>query len=278
MSPGEGPVRFPACFHLAETLDCGQAFRWRRLPGDPEVWEGAAFGRVLRLRQLGGQLELSCTAEEFKRVWRGYFDLDEDYAAIRAGLAQLSPALRQAVAYAPGIRILRQEPWEALCTFILSQNNNIARIKGIVERFCGLFGSAIPGEGLRAFPGAETVAGLSLEDLGELRAGYRARYVLDAARKVADGWIDLKRIAEEPVEYGREELRKIHGVGPKVAECALLYGFHKTECFPMDVWMKRAMERLLPGMGPGDLGPYAGIGQQYIFHYSRMHPELFREG
>lgn len=267
-------TRIPALFSPAETLSCGQAFRWRQDPEDPACWEGVAFGRVLRVRESGGELELSCPEEEFEALWRGYFDLDTDYPAIRAELSALSPVLAEAASYAPGIRILRQEPWEALCSFVLSQNNNIRRIEGIVDRFCLLFGEPLEG-GARAFPRAERVAGLSLEDLAPLRCGYRGAYVLDAARAVASGRVDLERTAREPAAFGREELRKIRGVGPKVAECALLYGFHKTECFPMDVWMKRAMKTLLPGLRPEDLGESAGLAQQYVFHYSRRHPELF---
>ena len=158
---------------------------------------------------------------------------------------------------------------------MVSQNNNIRRIQGIVERLCQLFGEPLEG-GKRAFPTAERVAGLSPEELAPLRCGYRAAYVLDAAEMVASGRLDLERVAREPAGFGREELQRIRGVGPKVAECALLYGFHKTECFPMDVWMKRAMKTLLPGLRPEDFGTNAGLAQQYIFHYSRRHPELFR--
>ncbi len=268
-------LRIPAGFDLAETLDCGQAFRWKPSPEDPELWCGTAYGRYLTLRKMGNELELSCAQEDMDGVWHAYFDLSEDYARIRGELSGLSPVLREAAEFAPGIRILRQEPWEALCSFIMSQNNNISRIKGLVNNFCRMFGEPIPGTDMRSFPGPETVAALFIEDLEPLRSGYRAPYILDAARKVAGGEIDLGRILREPAGYGREELRRIKGVGPKVAECALLYGFHKTECFPMDVWMKRAMARLLPGMAPEDFGPNAGLAQQYIFHYSRMHPELF---
>lgn len=269
-------VRIPAAFGLAETLDCGQAFRWRPSDDGPEVWRGAAHGRLLTIRKLGDELELDCSQADFDDIWQAYFDLNEDYARIRGELSGMSPVLKEAADFAPGIRILRQEPWEALCSFIMSQNNNISRIKGLVENFCRMFGEPIPGTDTYAFPAPEAVASLSIEDLAPLRSGYRAPYILDAARRVLDGGIDLARIAAEPAGYGREELRKIKGVGPKVAECVLLYGFHKTECFPMDVWMKRAMAQLLPGMVPDDFGPNAGLAQQYIFHYSRMHPELFQ--
>ena len=265
------------CFDLAQTLDCGQAFRWRPCGDDPQLWEGAAYGKYLRLRQTGEAILLYCPEEEFETLWRKYFDLDTDYAQKRQALSALSPVLAEAAAFAPGIRILRQEPWEALCSFIISQNNNIPRIKGILERFCSLCGAPIPGSPLHAFPTPETVAGLTVEDLVPLRAGFRAKYLIDAARKVVSGQVDLKKISRSPVEFGRNELQQIFGVGPKVAECALLYGFHKTECFPMDVWMKRAMEALLPGRSPEEFGENAGLAQQIVFHYSRMHPELFRD-
>lgn len=267
------PVRIPACFDLAQTLDCGQAFRWWPLPEG--AWQGVAKGRVLTLWLSDSEICLDCPPEDFKAVWRSYFDLDADYDAKRAQLSTMSPVLDQAVRFAPGIRILRQEPWEALCSFIISQNNNIKRIKGIVERLCEGWGEAIPGTPFHAFPRPEALAGESVEGLAPLRSGYRAKALIDCARKVADGEVDLDFVAKAPVEDGRAELQKITGVGPKVAECALLYGFHKTQCFPLDVWMKRAMQTLLPDFTPEDFGENAGLAQQYIFHYSRLHPELF---
>ena len=282
-SPEEKPlvegVASPGFFDLAQTLDCGQAFRWKELApqGEMILWEGAAFGKVLRLGQQGKKVWFFCPEEEFEQVWRPYFDLDEDYEKKRRALSRMSPALQEAAAFAPGIRILRQEPWEALCSFIISQNNHIPRIKGIIQRLCGLLGKPIPGTEWYDFPTPEVMASCQVEDLAPLRAGFRAKYLVDAARKVASGEVDLQKVANSPVDVGREELRKIFGVGPKVAECALLYGFHKTECFPMDVWMKRAMATLLPGKRPEDFGQNAGLAQQYLFHYSRLHPELFAE-
>lgn len=274
-----GLLSLPARFDPAQTLDCGQAFRWREVPDERGVlwWEGAAGGRALRLRRRGDTLLLRCSQEEFQGFWREYFDWDRDYDQSREALSAMSPVLREATAFAPGIRILRQDPWEALCSFLVSQNNNIPRIKGILDHLCARWGEPIPGSGLFAFPGPEALSRLSLEDLAPLRAGYRAGYLLDAARKVGAGEVDLKKIARSPAEFGRSELQKIVGVGPKVAECVLLYGFHKTECFPMDVWMKRAMKVLLPGTSPEAFGENAGLAQQYIFHYSRNHPELFSQ-
>lgn len=258
---------------LAQTLDCGQSFRWR---GNPDgSFSGVAFGRSVRVRLENDNLYIENASEEDALLWRGYFDLDLDYAAVRRELSELHPVLCEAAGYAGGIRILCQEPYEALCTFIISQNNNIKRIKGIVERLCEGFGAPLPG-GAHAFPTAQAMASLTPDDLAPLRAGFRARYLVDAAQKVADGTVNLEACRTLDYAQARAELMKITGVGVKVADCALLFGMHRIEAFPVDVWMRRALNMLFPGMTPTDFGPYAGIAQQYIFHYSRMHPELFR--
>lgn len=269
-------ILIPAAFDPGETLDCGQAFRWREVTENGiSLWEGAAGNRFLRLRQEGDSLRIFCSREEFGEFWSGYFDLSENYEEKRERLSSLCSALAEAATFAPGIRILRQEPWEALCSFLISQNNNIPRIKGIIDRLCAGFGKPIPGTGWFSFPTPHTLASLSVEELAPLRAGFRAKYLIDAGKKVSSGEVDFEKIARSPAEFGKSELQKICGVGPKVAECTLLYGFHKTECFPMDVWMKRAMTTLLPGHTPEEFGKDAGLAQQYLFHYSRMHPELF---
>lgn len=263
----------PATFDPQQTLDCGQAFRWK--PCGEDYWQGTAKGHTLRLRREGDSLRVLCSSGEFDELWRDYFDLDTDYEKIRGVLSAINPVMSAAAEYAPGIHILRQEPWETLCSFIISQNNNIPRIQGIIERLCEMLGEPIGDSGFFDFPSAEIIAAKTVDELAPLRAGFRAKYLIDAAKKVVSGEVDLVKISNEPVDFGREELQKIVGVGPKVAECTLLYGFHKTECFPMDVWMKRAMAQLLPNLSPEDFGQNAGIAQQYIFHYSRMHPELF---
>ena len=274
-------VSIPSLFDPAQTLTCGQAFRWKEVTGEDGIpyWEGVAKGHLLRLREdsKNGQKNLLffCSQQEFDELWADYFDLEQDYEEKRIFLSSLHPVLSQAAAYAPGIRILRQEPWEALCSFIISQNNNIPRIQGIIDRLCSLLGDPIPGSAHYTFPSPERLAACTVEDLAPLRAGFRAKYLVDAARKVVDQKVDLQKTARSPAEFGRNELQKIMGVGPKVAECTLLYGFHKTECFPMDVWMKRAMQVLLPEMTPADFGENAGLAQQFLFHYSRMHPEFF---
>ncbi|MEG2174277.1 MAG: DNA glycosylase [Oscillospiraceae bacterium] len=257
-------------FHLRQTLQCGQCFRWREI--SEGVFEGVVRNAVCRASMQGTSLVLDgATEEDFTRVWRCYFDLDTNYDAVRLALAAYPP-LADAVRYAGGIRILRQDGWEALATFILSQNNNIVRITGIVARLCETFGQPLPG-GYHAFPGPAQLAGLTPEDLAPLRAGFRARYLLDAACRVQSGDVDLTALSSLPLSQARAMLMRIVGVGPKVADCALLFGFYRLECFPVDVWIARALREVLPDGLPASLLPVAGIAQQMLFHYMRTCPE-----
>lgn len=259
-------------FDLAQTLDCGQCFRWQVLPG--AEYHGIAMGRRLSITEQNGTVLFhGVTAAEFEQVWVPYFDLDFNYAAVRDSFAALHPVLKQAAEFAPGIRLLQQDPWEALCSFIISQNNNIPRIKGIVERLCTLLGEEH--DGFCDFPTPERLAQQTPDSLAPVRSGFRAKYLISAAQKVASGEVNLQALFTLPIDEARSQLMTIYGVGEKVAECALLYGLHRLEAFPMDVWMKRAMAVLLPGYTPEELGEYAGIAQQYLFHYSRCNAQLF---
>ncbi len=264
-----------ADFDLAETFNCGQCFRWNQVSND--VFVGVAFGRVLRVYKNENQLVLSGNSVEhdYEKLWRTYFDLNTDYGKIKADLSRIDANMSDACMYAPGIRILHQDPWETLCSFIISQNNNIPRIKGIIERMCALFGDEIE-PGFFSFPSCETLAQLNIDALAELKCGFRDKYIIDAAQKVATSVVNFDSIQMLPLNEARSELMKIKGVGPKVAECTLLYGFHRLEAFPVDVWMKRAMDVLFPGKSSLYFGQYAGVAQQYIFHYSRMNPELVK--
>ena len=245
------------------------------MDGILETWKGFALNHPLTISQLenGTLLFHNTTPEVFSSFWEHYFDLDTDYTHIKQLLSQ-DAILRDAIHYAPGIRILRQDGWEALCGFIISQNNNIKRIKGIVERLCESFGSAI-GDGLFSFPSPQTLAAAPVEDLAPLRCGFRAKYLIDAAQKVSSGEVNLSAIPSMPLEEAKEELMKIFGVGPKVADCALLYGFYRLECCPMDVWMKRVFSHLYPKGLPSCTKDYIGIAQQYLFHYARTCPDVF---
>lgn len=256
---------------LKETLDCGQCFRWKEQPDGS--FFGVVRGRAATVHTDGNSLVIDGAKESDRDLWADYFDLGLDYAAVKDHLASLHPVMAQAARFAPGIRILRQEPFEALISFIISQNNNIKRITGIVDRLCLSFGEPI-GEGAYAFPTAQRLASLTPDDLAPIRAGFRHRYIIDAAKKVADGTVELETLRELPYVEARASLMRITGVGIKVADCVLLFGLHRLEGFPLDVWMKRAMATLFDGMDPSAFGVYAGIAQQYIFHYARLHPEM----
>ncbi len=251
---------------LPDTLDCGQAFRWET--ADNGGWVGVVGHKVVNVSFEGDTLVISNSDEaDYEAIWKDYFDLGRDYSSIINAVAS-NETLAKATAACPGIRVLRQEPWETLCSFIISQNNNIKRIKGIIARLCETFGDDLGG-GYYSFPTAEKIAALSAEDLAPLRAGFRAKYIIDAARKVASGEVDLNAVYNMTYEEGQSELMKICGVGAKVADCALLFAFGKIDAFPKDVWIKRAMENLFPEGLPEEALPYAGIVQQYIFHYAR---------
>ena len=206
---------------LVQTLDCGQSFRWTQIAD--HSFAGVAFGRAVTVTLDGTNLRIENAPESDRALWEDYFDLSLDYGGIRRELSALHPVLHEAADYAAGIRILRQEPYEALCTFIISQNNNIKRIKGIVQRLCELLGERLP-DGAFAFPEAEKLAALNPDDLAPLRAGFRNRYLIDAARKVADGDVDLEKCRACAYDEARNELMQITGVGVKVADCTLLFG------------------------------------------------------
>lgn len=260
-------LRRPPCFDLAATLDCGQAFRFHPLPDGS--WQGVVFGRVLRLSaQKNGDIVLHQVNErEFHRRLKRYFTLDLDYPRLLRRL-EADPVLRRAVKAVPGLRLLRQELWETVCSFIISQNNNIPRIKGIIRRLCKAFGDPLEA-GEYAFPPAARIAALEEQQLSCIRAGFRAKYILDAARKLAAGQIDQSFLQNASYEQARAALMEIRGVGPKVADCVLLFSCGRFEAFPMDVWMRRVTAALYPGGLPACFDGYGGIAQQYLFAYAR---------
>ncbi len=258
-------------FDIFQTFDCGQTFRFERV--DDFTVEGVAYGRFLRLRQKGDKIEINCTLSEFEDIWKHYLALDCEYSEINGYFALGDDeVLRRAAEYGKGIRILRQDPWEALCSFIISQNNNIPRIKKIVSALSEGCGESFEHKGrtLYSFPSAEALAKASEDEIFALKTGFRAKYISDAAKKVASGEIDLKKTAALSTEEAEKELLKIKGVGPKVASCALLFGFDKTDAFPVDVWVKKVFAKYYPnGFDIKSFGSSAGIAQQYLFYYER---------
>ncbi len=255
---------------LKKTFECGQCFRWSA--DEDGVYHGVASGKALSIREEDGRV--ICDAEDADiPFWREYFDLGIDYGEMSKPFTE-PPYLEKCADFGQGIRILRQESWEALVSFIISQCNNIPRIKKIITTLCEHFGEKLPC-GLYSFPSARALAVLDENDLAPLRCGYRAEYILCAARAVASGELDFDRLSILSSEEAFTQIRRMRGIGDKVANCFMLYGLHRMDRFPIDVWMKRALERHFPGnFDPKVLGPYAGLAQQYIFYYARTNERL----
>lgn len=252
---------------IAKTFECGQCFRWNS--DENGVYRGIAMGHAARIWAENGRVFVLSDAPE--RFWRDYFDLDRDYAAISRAFDG-GEYLVRCVDFGMGIRILRQEPWEALCSFIISQCNNIKRIKGIVERLCAMYGEKLEldGEAFYTFPSAHTLSCATEEELAPLRSGYRAAYIINAAIAVDSGALDLEGLIKTDYVTAKKELLKLSGIGEKVANCVVLFGLYHMEAFPIDVWIRRALkEHFPPDFDPAVLGGYAGLAQQYIFFYAR---------
>ncbi len=281
-------LKRPAGLDLNKTFDCGQCFRFERVEGSPHEAEffGIAYGRAVSFATDGDLLYIyNSTAEELYSIWQNYLALEVDYSEIDKSLATCtdSEAFKNAMEYGSGIRILNQEPYEALISFIISQNNNIPRIKQIIERLCRSYGEKIdlPEEmeahisdklSLYSFPTAEALNSIGVEGIFAAKTGFRAKYIYDATEKLLSGQLDpALPIGMETTDEGVEYLCRVKGVGPKVASCILLFSCRRYDAFPVDVWIKRAMEKYFgtEAFTPRIFGKYAGIAQQYLFYYER---------
>ncbi len=249
--------------NLPITLNCGQAFRWECI-GD-SIFRGVAFGKETKIKkEPDGLLFIDTPIEDVKEIWADYFDLYAPYEDIVKRLCE-DDFIRSTFETFGYIRILNQQPWETLCSFIISACNNIPRIQGIVKRLCEAYGE--PTGDSFTFPAAETLAVKTEEELSFLRAGYRVPYILDAARRVASGEIDFTYIRSLSEEEARKELMKIRGVGRKVADCTLLFSLGFRDCFPVDRHIARAAKALYPDGLPECFKPDSGLAQQYIFYH-----------
>jgi len=257
---------------LSASLLSGQAFRWNLDAG----WYCGFIGDApVRLRMRGDELEAEWFGEggdkDAIEAVRAYLDLDRDYAAIREQAAQRLPVLRRAMEFSGGLRVLKQEPWETLVSFIISACNNVPRISRIVRGLCG--------DG-RTFPSPADLVKAGEGSLRGLGLGFRAPYVVSTARMLESGELDLESLRNLPTREARMRLMSAPGVGGKVADCVLLYGLQKYDAVPVDVWIKRIMEGLLfegrcmsaeglRAWAVGNFGPYPGIIQACLFHYAR---------
>lgn len=264
-------------FDLGKSCNCGQAFRWTM--GNDNAWRCIIGLHPLIVEQTDQFLKIfPCKDSEVDSIIN-YFDLKRDYSPIHSMLAK-DEYLKDCLNVSNGIRVFNQDPFEALISFIISANNNIKRISGIVERLSKSYGKKIIFENdiFYSFPTPEDIANISIDELKMLGMGYRAPYVKSSAQRIAAGY-NLELLRDIPINEARKELLSFMGVGPKVADCVLLFSLGHMNAFPIDVWIERAVSNIyFEGNHPtkqeisniiSTLGPYSGIVQQYIFYYVR---------
>jgi len=281
MGKGDFVVKGVADFDVGQTLECGQCFHFKKI--DENEYGVVAFGKLLHIRQDDNSVIFYDTSEaEYEEVWKKYFDLDRNYAQIKASLLEKDSKLKQAMDTMWGVRILKQDFFEILISFIISQNKQIPHIKQIVATISRKYGDylgKIGEEEFFGFPSCEKMLDITLEDLKECKTGFRAPYIMDAVSKVGDKTIDEKILREVDIHVCLEKLQLIKGVGEKISNCVMLFGLEKREAFPIDVWIKRIMEFMyfdreaskdeIATFAKEQFGEYGGYAQQYLFYYGR---------
>ena len=262
-------------FKLYDTFECGQCFRWEK--EEDGTFVGIAGGRCARLRETEDGIEIETTKEDYESFWVKYFDLERDYGSIKKSLC-INDIMREAVQYGGGIRILRQEFFETLISFIISQRSSIPKIKSTIKKMCERYGKRITffEKEYYAFPESSVIASLSEEELRSLGMGYRAPYIMRAAADVESGRISEEELLSLPTDEARKKLISMYGVGDKVCDCVMLFSLAKYDLFPSDVWIKRVMaeefgakENDAKKEGEALFGDYSGFAQQYLFYYRR---------
>lgn len=276
------------CFSLEQIAGSGQCFRLTPCPEEAHTYTVISKARFLKVSQEGNLVTFFCDDEEFP-FWEQYFDLKTDYDAFRSAINPKDSYLRTAADFGRGIRILRQDPWEMIITFIISQQKTIPAIRQLVEALSLHYGTKLPVPGnVYAFPTPEQLADASLEDLLSLKLGYRAKYIKKICTDAREGTLDLNRLEALPYEEAMEYLVSFYGIGEKVANCICLFGLHHIDAFPVDTWIKKILlkEYAPKTRLPKDLPQsrlcgmliqkhfsryhgFAGVMQQYIFYYER---------
>ncbi len=273
-------------FELADIFDCGQCFRWNKQNNGS--YTGVFKNNVLNVQKQGDTAIFKgiCNGD-IKEIVKDYFDLDRDYEGIKKQLSKIDENVKTSVEYGKGIRILNQDLWETIISFIISANNNIPRIKGIIERLSKAYGKEIDwnGDKYYTFPTAEELKDVSVEDFRKLGTGFRDIRLYETTHMILDGKVNLEQLQNNPntIEV-REQLLSLSGVGPKVADCILLFSTLKRfEVFPIDVWVRRVMNELyiknpdenkvnkkeIEKLAKEKFGNLAGIAQQYLFYWKR---------
>lgn len=268
-------------FELPHIFECGQCFRWNKQADGS--YTGVASGKVINLRKEGNSVYVdNTTSDEFINIWHSYFDLGRDYGDIKKQLAKLDETMMTSVEFGHGIRILKQDEWETLVSFIISANNRIPMIKKAIEALSENYGEFIEEYGGKkhfSFPKPEVLHNLSIDDIQFSGIGFRAKYILSAAKLVSDKEIDIYNLKNMNTEEAREQLILFPGIGPKVSDCIMFFSMDKDDAFPIDIWVKRVMEyfyvpegtslKKIQSFAQEKFGNIAGFAQQYLFYYAR---------
>ena len=266
-------VPIPDLFDLQKITDSGQCFRVT--PLSDGTYRFITGEQVLYIRKTAEELyHVSCDPDIWKQIWIPYFDLGRNYRDVVKAIPAEDVFLNLAAQAGAGIRILHQDPWEMLVTFIISQRKSIPAIRSVVELLCERYGTRIqtPMETLYTFPTAQQMRDVRLEDYIACKAGYRAPYLCDAVQQVLSGNLDLSAIAAFPDKELIAALEGVKGVGIKVANCVALFAYGRTACAPVDTWINKVIRQKYQGHNPFDrYGDAAGIMQQYFFYYAQNH-------
>ena len=272
-------------FELADIFECGQCFRWNK--EDDGSYTGVFHNNVLNVKKKGNKIIFKGICEgNIEKICTDYFDLNRDYTKIKEELSKIDDNLKRSVEYGKGIRILNQDLWETIISFIISANNNIPRIKGIIERLSKAYGKKIVynNKEYYTFPTPEELKNVTVADFRNLGLGFRDIRLYETTHMVLDKEVDLQKLDKLPTKLAREELLRLSGVGPKVADCILLFSTLKRfDVFPIDVWVRRVMNELyiknedenkvtkkeIQKLADEKFGDIEGLAQQYLFYWKR---------
>lgn len=261
-------------FSLTQICKSGQCFRM--LQESDDLYSVIAGNRYLEVEQRDDRCTFHCDESEYEGFWKRYFDLDNDYSRYIAQVDSADDYLVKAAAFGSGIRILNQDLWEMIVTFLISQQNNITRIRRCINNICERYGEkqlTPQGKAFYAFPAPESLAGLEEDALMECNLGYRSKYVVRTAKSVVSGEVALDTLYNMPYPEARAELLKLYGIGAKVADCICLFALHHLQAFPIDTHINQAINAHYQDGFPSNLYEgYQGVIQQYIFYY-----ELFNK-
>lgn len=266
-------------FNIKQVVECGQCFRWKKVTDSNYI--GVAYGRVIEVVQEGDKIQiLNTTEEDFSNIWQEYFDFNRDYSEVKDKLID-DELLKKSMEFGYGVRVLNQEPFEILISFIISARNSIPVISKTINNISKKYGTKLQykGEDYYTFPTIEQLSIATEDDIRETGASFRSKYIVDTVRRLKDGELSLEEIMALNDDECHTKLQEFKGVGAKVADCVMLFSMKKTSAFPVDVWVKRAMIYFYDAKDSSlnkirifardRFGELSGFAQQYLFYYAR---------